>query len=274
MSVEPRQQFAALAAQEDAQIDLARGALLIGAEGRPEVDIEGSLARLDALADELRPGFEAQPDAAAALRLCEFLFREQGFAGNPEDYYEPQGSFLDQVLERRRGLPITLSIIWIEVARRLGVEARGVGFPGHFLVRAGTDPGLIVDPFHGHVATHDHCLRLLRGALGDQAELRSEHLSIAGPRQILVRILSNLKRLYSEREAWSAALACVDRILLLVPDAPLELRDRGLLYARLECYRAAVADLERFAELAGGARQSAAFLEALETLRGRARQLH
>ncbi len=274
MSAEPRQQFAALAALDDAQIDLARGALLIGAEGRPEVDVERSLARLDALANALRPGFDARSDAAAAARLCDFLFREQGFAGNPDDYYDPHNSFLDQVLERRTGLPITLSIVWIEVARRLGVEARGVGFPGHFLVRAGTDPGLIVDPFHGQVATHDHCQSLLRGALGDEAELRSEHLAIAGPRQILVRILSNLKQLYGEREEWQAALSCVDRILLLAPDAPLELRDRGLLYARLECYRAAVADLERFAELAGGARLSAAFLEALETLRGRARQLH
>ena len=274
MSAEPRQQLAALAALDDAQIDLARGALLIAAEGRPGVDIERSLERLDALADALRPGFDAQSDAAAAARLCDFLFREHGFAGNPDDYYDPHHSFLDQVLERRSGLPITLSIVWIEVARRLGVDARGVGFPGHFLVRAGTDPGLIVDPFHGHVATHDHCQGLLRAALGQQASLRPEHLAIAGPRQILVRILSNLKQLYSERGEWEAALACVDRILLLVPNALLELRDRGLLYARLECYRAALTDLERFAELAGGARLSATFLEALEALRGHTGQLH
>jgi regulator of sirC expression with transglutaminase-like and TPR domain len=272
VSGETRERFAALAAERDEGIDLARGALLIAAESEPELDVAAGLARLDELAELARPALEAERADSRAARLVAFLCQEQGFVGNERDYDDPANSSLGQVLERRMGIPITLSVLWLEVARRLGISAHGIGFPGHFLV--GAEPELIVDPFHGRLASREDCRTLLQRVMGPEAELAPEHLRPVGTRQILARILINLKQLYSQREDWRAALACSDRLLLLFPDAPLELRDRGLIHGRLECYRAAVSDLERFTELSGGAALGGAVAESLAAMRELVRRLH
>jgi regulator of sirC expression with transglutaminase-like and TPR domain len=251
MSFDPRECFAAVAREPDARIDLARGALLVAAEEYPGLDVEAQLARLDTLAQGAAPGMAGRGPRERAERLAEFLFREEGFAGNAQSYDDPRNSFLNEVLDRRLGIPITLALVYLEVARRLSLPACGVGFPGHFLARVELDPPLLLDAFHGRWLCAADCEALLRGFLGAGAQLAPAlHLRAATPREILLRLLANLKQIYVRRRDFGRALACCERSVLLVPDAPLELRDRGLVYQQLECYAAARADLRRFLALA------------------------
>jgi regulator of sirC expression with transglutaminase-like and TPR domain len=246
-----RIQFGRIAELEDSRIDLAEAALWIAAEEYPELDVARQLAKLDELAVAAGSRMTRARSALERVeRLNEFLYREAGFTGNREDYYDARNSFLNDVLERRTGIPITLAIVWMGVAERLGLPARGVGFPGHFLVRAGGAEEILVDPFAGSVLTRADCEARLRAAAGADVPLEPSLLEPTPPRQIVARVLRNLKQIWLAREDWQRALDCTERILLLNPDAPLELRDRGLIFARLECFAAAEADLRRFLALA------------------------
>jgi len=246
-----RARFAALVKLPDQPIDVAEAALLIAGEEYPHLDIHAYLQRLDALAAGVREQVDNVAEAAAKIaRLNQFLFVEQGFAGNDANYYDPRNSFLNDVLDRRTGIPITLSVVYAEVARRLGLTVMGVGFPGHFLVKYVGPPEIIIDPFFGSVITMDDCKERLQSLYGERAQFDGRLLRPATAREILVRMLSNLKQVYLEQRDRNRALACVDRILLLRPDAPRELRDRGILYQQLECFAAAVRDLERYLQLA------------------------
>ena len=248
----PRESFEQIARRPDAEIDLAEAALLIAAEEYPSLDVGLYLARLDALAEAVAPRVRAVDDAAERVsRLNHYLFVEQGFSGNRERYDDPRNSFLNEVLDRARGIPITLAVVYVEVARRLELPVRGVGFPGHFLAKYEGPPDILIDAFFGRVLSEDDCQQRLRALLGDQEVLdRGTHLRPATPREILVRMLTNLKHLYVKTVDFGRALACCERILLLDPDAPLELRDRAVVYERLECFGAALADFERFLALA------------------------
>ncbi len=270
----PRDAFAEILRASDERIDLAHSALLIAAEEYPALDIAGYLARLDELAGEVAPRLlPARTAAERVAVLNQFLFAEQGFAGNREHYEDPRNSFLNEVLDRCAGIPITLSLVYMEVARRAGVEVDGVGFPGHFLVKHGTQAPIIVDTFFGAVLTREECQSRLAAMLGAPAQLRPElHLRKASAREILVRLLGNLKVLYIRSADFGRALACCERILLVAPDTPHELRDRGLVYEKLECFGAAAADLKRFLELAPDDESAAAVRERLASLRPR--QLH
>jgi len=272
----PREAFARAARVPDSRTDLARQALLIAAEEYPGLDVEHQLARLDALAREVAPRLRAErsePGRVAALN--QFLFVEQRFAGNLEHYEDPRNSFLNDVLDRRTGIPITLSLVYTEVARRAGVAAQGIGFPGHFLVKAGGGEEIIVDCFHGSVISRADCQARLTSLLGADARLDpAQHLRVATPRETLVRLLGNLKRIYLRTSDFGRALACCERILLLAPDEPIELRDRGLLFEQLECYAAAAADLSRFLLLAPDDESAPAVRDRLRALLPRARQLH
>jgi regulator of sirC expression with transglutaminase-like and TPR domain len=248
---EARQRFAALAAVPDRHIDVAEAALLIAQEEYPHLDVDAYLRRLDGLADEVRASIAAAGDPAAKVtRLNRFLFEEQGFAGNSASYYDPRNSYLNDVLDRRTGIPISLSVIYCEVARRVDLPMCGVSFPGHFLTKYAGDPEIIVDAFFGTVITIDECRQRLEAIYGPKAQFDARLLRPATPREILVRMLSNLKQVYVERRDLERALASVDRILLLTPDVPRELRDRGLLYQQLDCFAAAARDLERYLQLA------------------------
>ncbi len=267
----PRERFAELAALPDAAIDTALGALLIAAEGRPEVDVAAGLASLDALAAAARPGLEGAGTLAARIeRLNRFLFVEQRFRGNRERYDDPENSFLDRVLARRTGIPITLSVVYVEVGRRLGLPLAGVGFPGHFLARTTGPEEIVVDAFVGRVLTHADCADRLRAQFGPDARFDPRLLRAATPREILARMLANLKQQFLHAEAWLPALAAIERILLLFPEAPAELRDRGLTWQRLECFGPALRDLERFLLLAPDDPAAPAVREALAPLRERA----
>jgi regulator of sirC expression with transglutaminase-like and TPR domain len=246
-----RAQFAAIASRPDERINLAEAALRIAQEEYPSLDITAYLRRLDDLAARARA--EMQPELSPAeqiSRLNHFLFVERRFTGNNDDYYNPRNSFLNDVLDRRTGIPITLSLVYTEVAQRLDLPVYGVSFPGHFLAKYVGDAEIIIDPFFGTVITTAECTQRLQRIYGAEAQLDRRLLRPAGAREILVRLLSNLKQVYVHKGDFTRALACVDRILLLAPDTPRELRDRGILYQRLECFAAALHDFERYLHLA------------------------
>lgn len=253
MNGEISERFHALARRTEARTGLAEGALVIAAEARPGVDIAASLRAVDELVDRVRPAVVPATSAGRAVAaLNHALFEVEGFRGNQEQYDDLRNSFLDQVLVRRRGLPITLAILYVEVARQVGLEAYGVGFPGHFLAKvvgAGdATHEIIVDPFFGRVLTLDDCMDRLRAAAGERVAFDPEWVRAATPREIWVRMLNNLKLLYLRQGDGLSALGCFDRILLLDPDAAHELRDRGLLLERLECLHAAIEDLTAYLE--------------------------
>jgi regulator of sirC expression with transglutaminase-like and TPR domain len=246
-----RRRFADMAAGRDQCINLAEAALVIAQEEYPGLDIVGYLQRLDELAAAAR--VDVRPELAPAeqiTRLNHFLFVEAGFSGNNHHYYDPRNSFLNDVLDRRTGIPITLSLVYSEVAQRLDLPVYGISFPGHFLVKYVGEEEIIIDAFFGTVIGTDECAQRLRGIYGEDARLDRGLLRPATAREILARLLSNLKQVYVQQNDFLRALACVDRILLLAPDTPRELRDRGILYQRLECFAAALQDFERYLRLA------------------------
>jgi regulator of sirC expression with transglutaminase-like and TPR domain len=252
-SKSPRERFVELANAPEDRIDLAEGALVIAAESYPQLDISAYMRRLDALAQEARDFVDAATSGPERIaRLNHFLFVEKRFVGNQRRYYDRRNGFLNEVLDRHTGIPITLSLVYIEVARRLGLPVEGVGFPGHFLAKYVGDEEIIIDAFFGEVLSEHDCRERLQSILGPEASFDRRYLRSARPKEILVRMLGNLKHAHINAEEFEAALSCSERILLLTPDAAQEIRDRGLLYQRLECYGPAVVDLERFLQLAPG----------------------
>lgn len=246
-----RKRFAKIANRPDDSINIAEAGLLIAQEEYPELSVDGYLEQLEQLAMTAREQIGSDlPIAEKISRLNHFLFVEHGFSGNSDDYYDPRNSFLNDVLDRRKGIPISLSVIYCELARRIDLPIYGVSFPGHFLVRHVGEPEIIIDPFFGRVITRKECAERLNNLYGTRTRLEQKMLEPATPRDILARMLGNLKQIYVDRSDFERALACSDRILLLNRDAPLELRDRGILYQRLECFGPALRDLRRFLELA------------------------
>jgi regulator of sirC expression with transglutaminase-like and TPR domain len=250
------ERFAALAAGDESDLDLARAALYLAAEEYPDLDVDAYVARLDAMArDTAELPLDTAPPLGRLLALNRYLFAEHGFIGNAYSYYDPRNSFLNEVLDRHTGIPITLSVVYLEVGWRLELPVAGVGMPGHFLVGYYAEPQpRYVDVFNqGVLLARDDCAARLRDSFGSGFVFRDEHLAPVSRRQILTRMLTNLKQVYSQREDWDRALAAVERILLLNPDQPAEVRDRGAIHLRRGALRAAEADLERYTELAPGA---------------------
>ncbi|MDB4998507.1 MAG: hypothetical protein JWM74_5939 [Myxococcaceae bacterium] len=266
-----------LAAKDDASLDLADvavGAALIAQDVYGNLDVDALLDRFAALASPLEGrGLGALTPRAQAEHLGQHLYEAVGFAGNEEDYYDPKNSLLPDVLDRKLGIPISLAVVYCEVARRLGVQAVGVGFPGHFLVRI-EDPGqalpIVVDPFfRGRILGEAGLTKLLHRVTGKTEVLRPELLQPATPRAILLRMLVNLRTIYLSRGDMARAMLAIDRILCLTPDAPDALRERGLLSARLGANAAALADLERFLVIAPRADDASQIRARIAELRAR-----
>jgi regulator of sirC expression with transglutaminase-like and TPR domain len=273
--VEAYPRFAEVIAAGADDIDLTRAALAIGELEYPDLDTDRYLALLARLADQaLRHVEHAESRVDRVLRLNQFLYEYEGFQGNRAHYYDTRNSYLNEVLERRTGIPITLAIMYIDVAARLGMDARGVGFPGHFLVKCVDGSEILVDPFSGELISGEEVEERFQAAVGDKVSFDPRVLESASASRILARVLGNLKQIHLARNEFEAALSAVDRMLMLDPEDAGELRDRGLIYAKLECFRAATDDLERFLELAPQDPSARAIARQLDKLRGRARLLN
>lgn len=232
-----RETFAHLVERDEPAPSLAETALWIAAEEFPDLDVPGYLARIEKLAVRVdRLGKRLGLAPADALRVG--LAEEQGFHGNRDAYYEPGNSYLNEVLDRRAGIPISLSIVYVEVARRLGWAAEGISFPGHFLMQVGEgDSAVVLDPFHGgRTLTADDCAMLLKQVAGAQTSFTAELLAPAPWRKIIYRLLANLKNIYSSPPAadYARALSVVERMLLVQPGSVDDVRDRGLLLHKLD----------------------------------------
>jgi regulator of sirC expression with transglutaminase-like and TPR domain len=269
-----RARFAELAAAPDAALDLGEAALLIGGEEDPPFDLDVALEQLDDLADDVAPRLRGFTSPRERLDLLlAYLVRELGFHGNSSDYDDPRNSCLHTVLRRRVGLPITLSVLLIELGRRVGLPIVGVGLPAHFLAAATDLPGVYIDMFHGgRLLSEFECRTLLRTKTQGAVEFEREMLRPISTRQILLRMLQNLKQLYSRRGKLDRALAASDRILLLAPAAAEEHRDRGLLQIQRRAFRAAVEDLNRYLSLAPMADDRHVIAARVSEARTRARQ--
>jgi regulator of sirC expression with transglutaminase-like and TPR domain len=243
--------------------DLAAPAFLVARLEYRNLDPGPYLDRLDEWGEAAFHRIAADPghDGPLAARvdtLNKYLFDELGFLGNRDQYEDPRNSCLNEVLDRRTGIPITLALVYIEIARRAGIRAEGVNFPGHFLVRVlhdlhtdDPDEGLIVDAFHGGAILDEHdCRLLLQRHMGEDAAWQPELLARATRRQILVRMLLNLKRLYVRWRSFPQARTVTDLLLALSPSAITELRDRGLLAYHMNDFPAALRDLEEYLKLA------------------------
>jgi len=252
----PRSRFAAAIERSDGDLDLAEAALLVAAEEYPQLAVEPYLRRIDLLAERARDRLANENAPLLVLHeLSRVLFEEEGFRGNAQAYYDPRNSFLNDVLDRRLGVPLTLAIVLLEVGWRLGLPLEGVNFPGHFLVRyAGEAVRVLIDPFQkGELRFEDQAQDLLDRVYGGEVRLQPAYLRPASKADMLVRLLSNLKGIYLNARDDARALRAVERIILVQPSALEEVRDRGMLLARTGRGVEALIDLERYLDLAPGA---------------------
>jgi regulator of sirC expression with transglutaminase-like and TPR domain len=241
--------FARLVARPEPDIDLALAALVVAGHGRPAVDETAALRRLDAHAELVRLRLDAgDPTDRVVDRVHDVLYRELGYRGpTAAEFGDPANSQLDQVLERRIGLPISLAIVEIETARRVGLPLAGIGLPGHFIV--GDPNGTMFDPTDGgRRLTLDDCQALLRRSIGEGVLLNVGMLRPTGARQILARVLRNLRAAHLARRDWPAAVDAIDLLLVLEPTDPDHGRDRGLLLGRMGRFGEAIAALRRYLE--------------------------
>lgn len=238
---------------------LARACLMIAEDAYPGLDVERYLGEFGRLAEDLRK--RLPPNAGAEeriLALNQFLFEELAYRGNADDYYDPRNSYLNEVLDRRIGIPITLSVVYMELGRKIGLPLEGVSFPGHFLVRLRLRRGMLVlDPFDGGAPQSADELRARLQRVVPEAVLGSlpvaevplePFLEPATPRQTLARLLRNLKAIYREAGRAERVLEVIERMLVVAPEASSELRDRGYAYRQLECWRPALQDFCAYLE--------------------------
>jgi len=252
-AIDERWNRLAVARAED--VSLAEGALLIAAEEYRDLDVDAYLGRIDDMGMTLRRRLRSDIGTTEALiALNRYVFDELGFSGNSDDYYDPRNSYLNDVIERRLGIPITLAVLYIEIGKRLGLKLSGVSFPAHFLVKCAVREGAIVlDPYARGSTLGVGDLQERLKAVTQQAEpdpaLISTLLAAAAPNDIFARMLRNLRAIYASQGEPLRALAACNRIIALVPGAAEEYRDRGELYAGLDCFRAAVEDFRSYLTL-------------------------
>ena len=256
----------------DEDISLAEAALLIAGHGYPDLNVAAYLSRIEELAYMLRLRIDEDdsiPDRISALN--QFLFGELGFAAASDDYYDPRNSFLNEVLERRTGIPITLSVIYMELGRKVGLPLQGVSFPGHFLVKCAVPEGAVVlDPYSGGISLGlpdlQKRLREVQGGEVSRA-IVAELLVSASNKEIIVRLLRNLKAIYLREQKLDKALPIMNWIIATMPEQTPELRDRGMIYQELECPRAALTDFETYVQLSPGSDDAGDIRERIIELR-------
>ena len=249
MSTRSRRTFQELVTLPDGAIPLAEAALLLACEEYPQLEISPYLDRLDEIASLVRPKLNPESSALDKIEaINDVLFGVVGFRGNTENYNDPRNSFFNDVLERRVGIPITLSAVYLEVARRVSFPIFGVGMPGHFLVKySDRTQEYFLDPFNGgQILTREDCARRFTEMFGSDREFSDRLLKVVSPRLMLFRMLNNLKTIYLNAKAYEKSLAMVDMMLLADPEAIEQYRDRGILEVQLRRFHAAVRDFERY----------------------------
>ena len=249
---EVKRLFAEMVSRHEEDINLAEAALLYAKVEYPDLDIEKYLRRIDLIAEEINKNLSRGDDPNYLItEINRYLFSVAGFRGNRDDYYDPKNSFLNDVLDRKKGIPITLSVLYMEIANRLGLNLEGVGFPGHFIVRySGTEGEILIDPFNeGRTLSQKDCQDILDRAYNGGVKFQRYMLQLSTKKQILVRMLNNLKNIYWSSKNYLKALSIVEFILLITPDSVTEIRDRGMIYYQLECFSQALVDLEKYLKI-------------------------
>ena len=274
-----RQQFTTAIQLEDSSIELDRVALLIAAEEYPSLDVEEYLSLLDELAANSRRRMtadELNDPLLSAEILALHLFGEGRFAGNSKDYYDARNSFLNDVIDRGRGIPIALSVVFIEVARRLGIQLYGVGLPGHFLIKyTDTVNEIFFDPFNGgKILMEDDCRQKVEEMYQGRVPFHASFLKAFTKKQILSRMLQNLKGVYFNIGELNKALEAIERLLLLNPDSMEEIRDRGLVNFAMKKYAISRPDLEAYLQALPNAQDQEQVRKALNELRQKQAQLN
>ncbi len=266
--------FASLV-QSDDHFPLLETAASLAQDEYPDLDIAQVLGDVDQLLARLRRRLPADAAPLAKLRaLNQFFFHDLSFGGNVNDYYDPDNSYLNAVLRTRRGIPISLAVLWIELAQGLGLQARGVSFPGHFMLKVTLPKGqVVIDPFTGKSLSREELSERIEpykrgnGLVGDFDVPLGLYLQPATPREIIARMLRNLKDVHAAQEDWQRAIAVQDRLVALLPGAWSEYRDRGLAHAAQGHTAAAVQDLETYLREARDALDIDVMAERLAALR-------
>jgi regulator of sirC expression with transglutaminase-like and TPR domain len=245
-------EYFAMLVQQDAGLPLFEAALSIAQDADPDLNLVAFQAEIDTLAEKLR---QRLPDDASDMQklrmLNHYFYNELGFSGNVNDYYHPDNSYLHRVLETRRGIPISLAVLYMELAQQIRLNVHGISFPGHFLMKLSVQSGdIILDPFNGASLSREELEErvepyILEQDFPDDFQLTA-YLATASARDILVRMLHNLKALFMQQKNWQHLLDTQQRLLILLPKDIAEVRDRGIAYAHLECPQAALEDLEAY----------------------------
>ena len=246
--------FEDVISQPEDSIDLAVAALLIAKDEYPDLDIHNHLKKIDELAKRVNNQLNSVKEKSFLTIIQQInmvLFEQEGFYGNIRDYYDPRNSFLNEVLNRRTGIPVTLSLVYMEIGKRLGIQFFGIGMPGHFIVKGWYQgSSLLIDPFHqGRLLNEEDCQKQLREINGKNVQFISSYLDTLNKCSILCRILVNLKMIYLKKKDFSRALNVIEKIILLSPQQPREIRDRGLVHLQLNYFSAAIQDWKKYLQL-------------------------
>jgi regulator of sirC expression with transglutaminase-like and TPR domain len=270
-AIKARQLFSEIASIEEENFALDRAALILASEEYSGLDISEYLRRLDTFAAraEALVGVDRSP-INYIESISEVLYVQEGLRGNSEDYYDPRNSYLNQVLDRRLGIPVSLSVIFMEVAKRINFTVQGVGFPGHFLAKhVANGRDIIFDPFNmGKILTMNECQELLDKIHNGKVAMNPSLLQPMEKRSIITRMLYNLKGIYMQKDQYTQALAAIEKILMLNPGIPSEIRDRGILYMQTSFFAKALADLEFYLEHSAAPEDSSYIHNHIKLLRG------
>ena len=261
---------------EDEHLPLTETTVAIAQHAYPDLDVQGVLDQIDQWGNKLKQ--RITPDTPPVQRLQflkHFFYHELGFGPNPNDFYAPENSYLHQIIENRRGIPISLAILMMELGQQIGLNIRGVSFPNHFMMRISLQQGeIIMDPLNGESLSKNQLQEMLdpyldaKGYRGELSLPLNIFLRVSSSREILSRFMRNLKMIYSEDERWERLLGIQERLVILLPNSAEEVRDRGLIFAQLEYVRPAIVDLHYYLSEMPGAEDAADIREHIATLEG------
>jgi len=259
---------------EDEHFPLTEAAVAVAQHAYPDLDVQGVLDKIDQWGNKLKKQITPDTPPIQRLQLLKhFFYQELGFGPNPNDFYAPENSYLHQIIENRRGIPISLAVLMMELGQQIGLNIRGVSFPNHFMMRISLQQGeIIMDPLTGDSLSKNQLQEMLdpyldaKGYRGELSLPLNIFLRASSPREILSRFMRNLKMIYSEDERWERLLGIQERLVILLPDSTEEIRDRGLIFAQLEYIRPAIVDLQHYLREMPGAEDAADIREHITTL--------